>query len=441
MIERVASAPWEMLYCSSSLLVYALFSSASWLLFSKRPEELNIVFIEKYPSVVAKSRHFAYLCPLKTIMKRNMKKLFYLFISALILISCQNANEYTIKGTVANPDFEGTSVYLQEMTDDAMVTTDTAVVENGQFTFRGAADAARLRFILLDESVAPRQENRIPVLLEPGRLKVSFDSVVTVSGSKVNEAYTDFRAKQRELGLQMRKVVERYNRARASGTVTQELEAEINDSYDSISNQMIMLNFDFIKENIGNDLGQYSFMASSSMFEPEQQREILDLADADFKSDKNIQRVIKRLENLEKVAIGKKFVDFTLKDTEGNDVSLSDYAGQGKYVLVDFWAAWCAPCRQEMPNLVAAYDRYKSKGFEVVGVSLDQDRSQWLDGISQMNMTWPQMSDLMYWDSPVVDLYAIQGIPHTILLDKEGMIIEKNLRGEALVAKLEELMP
>ena len=115
-----------------------------------------------------------------------MRKLFYLFISALILISCQNANEYTIKGTVANPGFEGTNVYLQEMTDDAMVTTDTAVVENGRFSFTGASDATHLRFVLLDESVDPRQETRIPILLEPGKLKVAFDSVVTVSGSTIN---------------------------------------------------------------------------------------------------------------------------------------------------------------------------------------------------------------------------------------------------------------
>ena len=370
-----------------------------------------------------------------------MRKLFYLFISALILVSCQNANEYSIKGRVANPDFEGTNVYLQMITDDAMVTTDTALVENGAFTFSGAVDSVRLRFVLLDESIAPRQENRIPLLLEPGTLKVTFDSVVTVSGSKINQAYTDFRLKQRDLGMQIRGLVERYNSAQATGTLTEEMDAEINTRYDSISSQMTELSFNFIRENIQNDLGQYSFMASSSMFEPEQQREILESADETFKSKENIQRVIKRLENLERVAIGQKFVDFTLKNSEGEEVSLSEFAGIDKYVLVDFWAAGCGPCRQEMPHVAAAYDKYKSKGFEVVGVSFDRDRDEWLEGISQMKMIWPQMSDLMYWDSPVVDLYAIQGIPHTVLLDKEGIIIEKNLRGEALDAKLTELMP
>ncbi len=116
---------------------------------------------------------------------------------------------------------------------------------------------------------------------------------------------------------------------------------------------------------------------------------------------------------------------------------------RGKYVLVDFWASWCGPCRNEMPNVVAAYDKYKEKGFEVIGVSFDKNHADWIQGgIKDLNMTWPQMSDLQYWDSPLVDMYAINGIPHTVLLDKEGgIIIEKNLRGNELFDKLAELMP
>jgi peroxiredoxin len=270
---------------------------------------------------------------------------------------------------------------------------------------------------------------------------VLFDTIVTVKGTKVNDAYTDFRIKQKALMKTIRGVMEQYNTANAEGTMTDSLEAEINMTYDNISERLNGLNFNFIKENIGNELGKYLFLSSSSMFSPEQQKEILNLTDENFKAGKNIQRIIKRLENLENVAVGKKFVDFTLKDTEGNEVSLSDYAGKGKYVLVDFWAVWCGPCRQEMPNVVAAYNKYKSKGFEVVGVSLDQDHEKWVKGLKDLNMTWPQMSDLQYWESPVVDLYAIEGIPHTVLLDKDGIIIEKNLTGDALDAKLAELMP
>ena len=370
-----------------------------------------------------------------------MRKLLFLFISAGFILSCQNNKSFTISGTVTDKAYEGTNVYVQEMTDDAMLGVDTLVVTNGSFSYEGVADSAVLRFISLDGTINPQLENRIPVLIEPGKITLQFDSVVTVKGTKVNETYTDFRLKQRDLVKSIRGVMEQYNNANAEGRMTDSLEAEINSSYDRISAELTDLNFNFVKENIGNELGKYAFLSSSSMFTPEQQRTIIDLVDESFKEKEQIQRIIVRLENLENVAVGKKFVDFSLKDTQGNDVSLSDYAGKGKYVLIDFWAAWCGPCRQEMPNVVAAYGKYKSKGFEVVGVSFDQDYDRWTKGIKDLNMTWPQMSDLKYWQSLVVDLYAINAIPHTILLDKEGVIIAKDLRGAELDAKLAELMP
>lgn len=371
-----------------------------------------------------------------------MKKLIYLLVIAtgIILISCQN-NKYTINGTIEGDGYEATNVYLQKMTEDAMVNTDTVVVMNGEFSFSGVADSTYLRFILLDETVNPKRENRIPVMIEPGKIVVKFDSTITVSGTVTNNAYNSLRAEQRVLGNQIGSLIERYNKARAEGTLTDEFEAEVMEEYDKINGQMSELSYNLLKNNMGNQLGQYVFLTSYSMFNSDQQKELIGLSDANFKENSKIKRISKRLENLENVAVGKKFVDFTLKDTEGNEVSLSDYAGKGNYVFVDFWAAWCGPCRQEMPNVVAAYEKYKSKGFQVVGVSFDRDYEAWTSGIKDLNMTWPQMSDLLYWDSPVVELYAIQGIPHTILLDGEGVIIEKDLRGSALDEKLAELMP
>ena len=187
-------------------------------------------------------------------------------------------------------------------------------------------------------------------------------------------------------------------------------------------------------------MGESLFLSNVHTLEFDQQREILDLASDTYKANEEVQKILTRLENAEKVAIGQKYVDLTMKDPQGNDISLSDYAGKGKVVLVDFWAAWCGPCRQEMPNVVEAYNKFKDKGFEVVGVSFDRDQESWEKGIKDLQMPWPQMSELKFWDTSAVSLYAISGIPHTVLIDGEGTIIAKNLRGEALHEKLGELL-
>lgn len=139
---------------------------------------------------------------------------------------------------------------------------------------------------------------------------------------------------------------------------------------------------------------------------------------------------------LEAVKEGKTAPAFSLVSTEGNEVSLESY--KGKYVLVDFWASWCQPCRQENPNVVNAYKAYNSKGFEVLSVSVDRDEQAWLNAIKEDGLTWAQVRDT---ENKVAEMYAIQQIPTTFLLDREGVIIATNLRGEALEAKLKELMP
>jgi len=146
----------------------------------------------------------------------------------------------------------------------------------------------------------------------------------------------------------------------------------------------------------------------------------------------------KLIVTMDKVAIGKPAIDFTANDTEGKPVKLSDH--YGKYLLVDFWAAWCGPCRKENPNLVKAYHKYKDKGFDVFGVSLDRTKEAWLKAIAKDELTWTQVSDLKYWHSEPAALYGVRAIPANFLLSPDGKIVGKNLTGEELHKKLEELL-
>ena len=138
--------------------------------------------------------------------------------------------------------------------------------------------------------------------------------------------------------------------------------------------------------------------------------------------------------------VGEQYTDIQLPGIQGNIVKISDYISKNKYTLIDFWASWCGPCRAEMPTVVKAYTDYHDKGFEVVGVSLDNDKEAWLQAIELLRMPWPQMSDLNGWDCEGAQLYNVRSIPSNVLIDQQGNIIAKDLRGEDLLNKMAELL-
>ncbi len=145
----------------------------------------------------------------------------------------------------------------------------------------------------------------------------------------------------------------------------------------------------------------------------------------------------KEIDEVKNYAVGGTAPDFTQQSPEGEDISLSDF--RGKVVLVDFWASWCGPCRRENPNVLKVYNKYKDKGFEILGVSLDKTKDRWVKAIADDNLPWPQISDLKGWSNAVANDYGVRSIPHTILLDKEGKILARGLRGPALEQKLAEI--
>lgn len=150
------------------------------------------------------------------------------------------------------------------------------------------------------------------------------------------------------------------------------------------------------------------------------------------------KRYAAKLGQVKSVEVGNEAPDFTCNDANGDEISLKDF--RGKYVLVDFWASWCGPCRRENPNVVKAYERFKSDKFEILGVSLDNQKGSWVDAIQKDGLTWPQVSSLMGWQSPVVGLYAVRAVPANFLIDPDGKIIARDLRGEELEKKLSEIL-
>jgi peroxiredoxin len=164
---------------------------------------------------------------------------------------------------------------------------------------------------------------------------------------------------------------------------------------------------------------------------------LINFFDPSIRNSIYVAELKKIADKLRITEIGSAAPDFTLNTPDGTPLSLSSL--KGKIILLDFWASWCQPCRKENPNVVLLYNQYKDKGFDILGVSLDREKGSWIKAIDDDKLSWHHVSDLKYWQSDVAVKYGVQAIPFTLLLDKDGKIIAKNLRGEALGKKLEEL--
>lgn len=365
-----------------------------------------------------------------------MKKLTYLLAAATIFAACNNENKgYTVTGTVEGAT-DGDMVYLQAAEGRQLVKLDSAIIRNGVFTLKGTQDSAVNRYITCQPS--GKEGILMDFFLENGTIKINLSAGEndSATGTANNDIYQNIRNRQNELNSQINVIYQ----SMANTTLTDEQRAEKAKQMNELEKQYTAVAKEGIKQNIGNTVGVFLLKKNHYYMSVEELDSLIPQIPAAYDNDETIIRIKENVEKLKSTAVGKKFTDFEMQTPEGKPVKLSDYVGKGKIVLVDFWASWCGPCRREMPTLVEAYAKYKNQNFEIVGVSLDQNNDSWKEAIKKLNITWPQMSDLKYWNCEGAKLYAVSSIPHTILIDGDGTILARGLHGDELQEKIAEVL-
>lgn len=357
-----------------------------------------------------------------------------LTLSLMLLTAASGFAQSTCKVLGTTPDIaDGETIYLEKL-EKGLSRIDSTVVENGQFAFSIPATKEFMEStILVSHRRSLREGASTRVIIEPDatlKATLTYDyKKCRVYGSPLNFINNVYSDKIMEFSDRMNVVREAGDDETLSEADRKAKEKEV----EAIYSEMVKFQQDFAYQNLDNILGAYLVSSYSMVFDKDFTAKCLAELPEKWNDYEGIIKLREALAVEAKTAEGQPFTDFTMPDPKGKHVTLGQYIKKNKLTLVDFWASWCGPCRKAIPGVKALYEKYKKQGFGVVGVSFDSKKEAWVKAIKDLDLPWPQMSDLKGWDCLASDLYNIKAIPFTLLVTKDGTIVARNIDGEELL--------
>ncbi len=357
-----------------------------------------------------------------------MKKLLLIItlLVCVIKISSQEAN-YNILGNVS---LGVSKVYLYALGERTPI--DSAVVDKGEFSLSGKTPLYTVLTINLGDYM-------LPIINDGQPINVDIEKDV-FSGSKINEKLYEYdRELNRKYSEPISKIYEELDSlAEDNSQESIEKQKALEDKYEQLSDEMTDDIVSIVRENKDNYIPMVFISQAVYALDYNELQELLS-PDKPYHDHPAMVIVKNQASALEKRLPGKMFMDLTLSDSDGSSKELSSWIAKEDYVLLDFWASWCGPCRKEMPNIKENYQKYHKSGLEIIGISLDSNPDAWKSAIKALGLDWPQLSDLKGWKSEAALTYGIRAIPANVLLDKDGKIIAVDLLGRRLSSKLTEI--
>lgn len=378
--------------------------------------------------------------------KTNMKKI-ALYLSILIaLVACNSKPEgYTINADIRGEIENGTQVFLKKIgPDNQPFDIDTTTIENGKFAFTGNQDVPEMHYVFVD-----KLQGYTAVVLENGEISISAQKdslgLAAIEGTPQNKFFADYMERSQAISRKAMSVKEDLDlafrdRDDAAKEALEEEMKELQEEYKNFEVTYIKNHPDALIAMLLMDRA-----IASRQFKSGELQAMYDGFAPEIKETSAAKRVLGQLsalkdkeEKSKNTDIGAKAPEFSAPGPDGQQIALNDVLG--KVTLVDFWAAWCRPCRAENPNVVAVYKKYHDKGLNILGVSLDRKAEDWKKAIADDGLAWNHVSHVQYFNDPIAKLYNVDAIPAAFLLDENGVIIAKNLRGPALEEKVAELL-